>query len=114
MTLREEVQQAITAQVSAKAQASIADQPLNGVIESKPFDPNIKLTHEELFSLPEELQMQYFKANGGVLAVMRANGYGLTDEDIDDFHRYKEKRDNELAALPWEEALKRIYGNLPR
>jgi hypothetical protein len=111
MTLREEVQQAITAQVLAKAQASIAEQPVNGVVdEPKPFDPNIKLTYETLFSLPEEQQMQYFKANGGVFAVMGEMGYGLTDEDIEDWNRFKEERDNELAALPWEEAVKQMYG----
>jgi hypothetical protein len=111
MTLREEVQQAITAQVSVKAQASIADQPVNGVVdEPKPFDPNIKLTHEELFALPEEQRFQYYDAHGGVFAVMGEMGYGLTDEDIEDWYRFKDERDNELAALTWEEAVKRMYG----
>jgi hypothetical protein len=112
MTLREEVQQAITAQVLAKAQASIAVQPVNGVVdEPNPFDPTIKLTYEALFSLPEEQQMQYFKANGGVFAVMKEQGYGLTDEDIDDWYRFKKEKRTKLASLSPEEAWLAMYGN---
>jgi hypothetical protein len=79
-------------------------------VESPPFDPTFKLTYEELFALPEDQQMAYFKAHGGVFAVMHEMGYGLTQEDIDDWHKMQEEEDKE-----WALEYKRRYGkDLPR
>lgn len=63
--------------------------------ESQVFDPSIKLTHEELFALPEEQQMLYFEANGGVFAVAKANGYALSQESADAILEYIGKPRND-------------------
>jgi hypothetical protein len=71
MTNHEEVEHAIATTILAQVHADVSNAQINGGRESTPLDPTIKLTHEQLFALPEELQMQYFKSHGsGVLAVM--------------------------------------------
>jgi hypothetical protein len=45
-----------------------------------PFDPTIKLTHDQLSVLPDDQQMQYFDAHRGVFEVMGEMGFALTDE----------------------------------
>jgi hypothetical protein len=80
------------------------------VVEPEPFDPTIKLTHGELFALPQEQRFQYYDANGGVFAVMHESGCGFSQELVDSFHRMQEEEDKE-----WEIEYKRRYGkDLPR
>jgi hypothetical protein len=61
------------------------------IVESEPFDPTIKLTYEELFALPEDQRMQYYDANGGVVAVAEETGYALSDESADAIIEYLSK-----------------------
>ena len=69
-----------------------------------------KLTHAQLMALPEDERLKYYDAHGGVLNVMFENGFGLTDADIEDWHRFQDEEEGILAALSFEDALKRIYG----
>lgn len=42
------------------------------------------LTHEQLMALPEAERMKYYDAHGGVLNVMKENGYTLSEDAADD------------------------------
>lgn len=45
-----------------------------------------------------------------VKIVVESESSNGSDDFIESWHRYKEEEDKILASLPWEEALKRIYG----
>jgi hypothetical protein len=71
---------------------------------------SLLLTHEQLMALPMEERVAYCRLHGGPLAVMKANGFGFTEADIQDWHRYREERSERIAAMSLEEAWKEIYG----
>lgn len=106
-TIHVEIAPPYVEQVVAYLQALPADQRGKITVET---EPNDKLTHEQLMALPENEMLDYCKKHGGVLAVMGENGYALTQEQVDDWHKMKEAEDKE-----WEVEYKRRYGkDLPR